>query len=293
MKQRIFNILFLFVSLTVFGQDNTKNENLAIVPPTVYQTNEVNLNDQILKYQEFLRDETKLHREYTQEDYAMILKLFSLIAVVVGAILTWLNWKSKEDIKKQVNQRFQETIQGLLDDKLKQIDSLICENKEKSAKQFERINKLILELSAKSDKINEQTSQDFREGEKTNMNTLKGKKILWVDDFPQNNDYPREMLEQAGVLFDLALETESAINILRNNKFDLIISDMGRGNNYSAGLDLLKELKKMKISTPVVIFASSRALNRFGEEARELGAIAVTSGITDVLNIVQKELLKT
>jgi CheY-like chemotaxis protein len=285
----------------VFGQNSKKNENLETTP-TVYQTNEVNLNDQILKYQEFLRDETKLHREYTQEYYAMILKLFSLIAVLVGAVLTWLNWKSKKDVKEQVNLRFQETVQGLLDKKLKtvqelldeqlrQSDLLINENKEKSAKQFEKINKMILELSAKSDKINEQTSQNFRENEKANVNTLKGKKILWVDDYPENNDYPRQMLEQAGVIFDLALETESAINILRTKKFDLIISDMGRGSNHSAGLDLLKELKKIGINTPVVIFASSRALNRYGEEARALGAIAVTSGITDVLNVVQKELL--
>ena len=301
MKQRIFIILFLIVSLIMFGQDYAKNENLATTP-TTYQTNEVNLNNQILKYQEFLRDETKLHREYTQEYYAMILKLFSLIAVVFGAILTWLNWKSKEDIKKQINQRFQETVQKLLDDKLKtlqelsddklkQLDSLINENKEKSAKQFEIINKLILELSAKSDKMNEQTSQDYQEGEKANANTLIGKKILWVDDYPENNDYPREMLEQAGVEFALALETESAINILKYNKFDLIISDMGRGNNHTAGLDLLKELKKLGIKTPVVIFSHSR--NKYGEEARALGAIAITSGFTNVLNVIQKELLKT
>ena len=299
MKQKIFYILFLFVSLAAFGQNSIKNEKMETTP-TIYQTNEVNLNDQILKYQKFLRDETKLHREYTQEYYAMILKLFSLIAVVVGAVLTWLNWKSKKDVKEQVNLRFQETVQELLDKKLKtvqelldeqlrQSDLLINENKEKSAKQFEKINKMILELSAKSDKINEQPSQEFRENE--NVNTLKGKKILWVDDYPENNDYPKQMLEQAGVIFDLALETESAINILRTNKFDLIISDMGRGSNHSAGLDLLKELKKIGINTPVVIFASSRALNRYGEEAKALGAVAVTAGITDVLNVVQKELL--
>ena len=110
MRQRIFYITFLFVSLTIFGQDYTKNENLATTP-TTYQTNDVNLNDQILKYQEFLRDEAKLHREYTQGYYTMILTVFGIF----GAVLTWFGWKSIASIKKQVDQLVNEKIMGFLD----------------------------------------------------------------------------------------------------------------------------------------------------------------------------------
>ncbi len=273
-------IVFLFC-LTSFGQTTT-------APSTPQKTTDP--NETVMKYEEFLRDETKLHREYTQEYYDMIWKLLGGLGIVIGGVLTWLNWKSKEDIKKQVNAQFKETVQGLLDEKLKQIDNLIKEGKEKSAKQFEDIGRIILELSAKSDKIGVQGQTEIEEEEKSDVDNLKGKTILWVDDFPENNDYPKEMLEQAGVKFSLALDTEAAVNLLQKQKFDLIISDMGRGNNRSAGLDLLKELKRINVNTPTIIYASSQAIDTFGKEALKLGAIAVTTGVTRVLNIVQKVL---
>jgi len=122
MKQRIFYILFLLVSLTVFGQNYTKNKNL-IATPTDYQADVVNNNDLILKYQEFLKEETQLHRAYTQEYYSMILKLFSVITIVFGAILTWLGWKTKKDIDNQVKQRIQELIIEFIDKNKKDIEA--------------------------------------------------------------------------------------------------------------------------------------------------------------------------
>ena len=280
-SQKLIPIIFLFC-LTSFGQTATT--------PTILQKT-ADPNETVMKYEQFLREETKLHREYTQEFYDMIWKLLGALGIVIGGVLTWLNWKSKEDIKKQVNAQFKETVQGLLDDKLKQIDNLIQDGKEKSAKQFEDIGKIILELSAKSEKISvEGQSVTQEDEEESDVDNLKGKTILWVDDFPQNNDYPKGMLEQAGIKFTLALDTESAVKILQKQKFDLIISDMGRGDNRSAGIDLLKELKRLNINTPTIIYASSHAIDTYGNEALKLGAIAVTTGVTRVLNIVQKVL---
>lgn len=278
---KLVPIVCLFC-LTSFGQATTT--------PSIPQKTP-DPNETIMKYEQFLRDETKLHREYTQEYYDMIWKLLGVLGIVIGGVLTWLNWKSKEDIKKQVNVQFKETVQKLLDDKLTQIDNLIQDGKEKSAKQFEDIGKIILELSAKSEKIGVQGQNMIQEEEEeSDIDNLKGKTILWVDDFPKNNEYPKGMLEQAGIKFLLALDTESAVKILQKQKFDLIISDMGRGDNRSAGIDLLKELKRLNINTPSIIYASSQAIDTYGKEALKLGAIAVTTGVTRLLNIVQKVL---
>lgn len=278
---KLFPIVFLFC-LTSFGQTTT-------APTTAQKTTDP--NETVIKYEEFLRNETKLHREYTQEYYDMIWKLLGALGIVIGGVLTWLNWKSKDDIKQQVNAQFKETVQGLLDDKLKQIDNLIQEGKEKSSKQFEEINKIILELTAKSEKISVQGRAETNvEEEESDVYNLKGKTVLWVDDFPENNEYPKRMLEQAGIKFYLALDTQSAVKILQKQKLDLIISDMGRGDNHSAGIDLLKELKRLKIDTPTIIYASKQAIDTYGKEALKLGAIAVTTGVTRVLNVVQKVL---
>ena len=297
MKQIVFIVIFMFICFIAFGQDHSDT--------AINQENNVNLNDQILRYQEFLREETKLHREYTQEYYTMILYILSGLGVSIGIVLTWLNWKSKKDIKEQVNQQFRETFEGIINKKVSQLnekidqvdslnekiiqaDSLINANKEKAAKQFKEINKMILELSEKSNKISKQTDKNFEKDEQTNAANLRGKKILWVDDYPSNNNYPREILEQAGIKFSLARDTSQAVNILKKEQFDLIISDMGRGENPSAGVELLTKLKSLKINTPTIIFSSTHALGKFGSDALELGASACTTKITDLLNNVQK-----
>ena len=57
-----------FLSHSIFAQDNLPQKSS-------------DANETILKYQEFLREETKLHREYTQEYYEMIYKLLGGIGL--------------------------------------------------------------------------------------------------------------------------------------------------------------------------------------------------------------------
>jgi len=274
-------LLFCLISL---GQINSTNS----IPQKTIDPNET-----VMKYEEFLRSETKLHREYTQEYYDMIFELLGALGVIVGAVLTWMNWRSKEDIRKHVNAQFNDRFKELLDEKLKQIDILINNGKEKSEKQFEEIGKIILELTAKSENIGvkgQYKTEEEEAEEDSDVFNLKSKTVLWVDDNPINNESTMKILEQAGVKFYLALDTESAIERLNKQKFDLIISDMAREKNYSAGIDLLKELKQKGIFTPTIIYSSKQSIDKFGHEALALGAIALTSGVTRLLNVAQRVL---
>lgn len=274
--------LFLIMFSSEGQSDSIQNKNSLQIQKTT------DPNEIVIKYEQFLREETKLHREYTQEYYSLILKLLAGIGVVVGGILTWLNWKSKESIKKQVNDQFKETVQDILDEKLKQIDTLIKNGKEKSSKQFEEINKLILELSVKSEKIKTRVNIGSDENDQPDISKLKGKRILWVDDYPVNNEYPIKILSQAGVDFDVALNTEKGLEFLSKTKYDLVISDMGRGNDRTAGLDLIKKMKERNIDTPIIICASSAALRAYGDEALKLGAVFTTNSTTGALNSIQQ-----
>jgi CheY-like chemotaxis protein len=145
--------------------------------------------------------------------------------------------------------------------------------------QIRGINALLLELSHQGsptaapvdDKVNRPIS---------------GKRILWVDDYPANNRYPRQILEEAGVRFDLALATSEAVELLEKRTYDLIISDMGRGSDHTAGLTLLRRLQEMKVTTPTVIFASGRAVAAHGNEAQQLGAVETLSSPSGLLRAV-------
>ncbi|MBY0475234.1 MAG: hypothetical protein K2Q13_09275 [Nitrosomonas sp.] len=62
---------------------------------------------------------------------------------------------------------------------------------------------------------------------------------LWVDDRPENNVYERQAFQAQGVEFSLALSTNEALDILKTNKFAVIISDMGRKEGPQEGYVLL------------------------------------------------------
>lgn len=110
-------------------------------------------------------------------------------------------------------------------------------------------------------------------------------KILWVDDYPSNNDVLIETYRSRGVHFDLALSTDQAMEFLGENPetYALIISDMGRGIQSDAGVEFLTILKqRWKSKLPVVIYCSSRAAKAYGDKAKDLGALDVTTSAKEL-----------
>jgi CheY-like chemotaxis protein len=241
-------------------------------------------NEAVLKFQKFLSDEAKNHRDFLESFYAKAAGTLAFIGIIFGGILTWLNWRSKEDIRKQVNEQFKETVSIIIREKLAEVDKLLRESRDKSDAQFQEINKLLLDLSQRTQAVPASTAG-------SDVRSLSGKKILWVDDHPRNNDYPRQILAEAGISFTNVLSTEDALRELQKEKYDLIISDMGRGSNHTAGLELIQKVKELSLNVPIVIYASSRALQTNGPEARRLGAIAAVSGVSEILREVQMYLL--
>lgn len=290
LKFVLFSTLLIFIFTAALYAQNDQipsNANSAASPAPQATPAQTNPNDTILKYEQFLRDETKLHREYTQQYYTNLLILIGAMGTILGAVLAWLNWKSKDDIRKEVEQKFKENVESLLNEKFKQVDNLVTESKEKSALQFEEINKLLFELSTKSKEISARQPMEAPTLAPDPEN-LKDRRILWVDDHPKNIKYPQTILEQAGVKFSLASSTEEAIRQLSEQHFDLIISDMVRATNREAGLDLLNELHIRDLPVPVIISASTSSIKRSGERAIELGAKAVTSNSTGLLSEVYR-----
>jgi ActR/RegA family two-component response regulator len=85
------------------------------------------------------------------------------------------------------------------------------------------------------------------------------RKILWVDDRPDNNLYERRAMAAYNIQFELALSTGEALSKLRQTRFDAIISDMGRPPDPQAGYTLLDTLRKSGDLTPFFIYAGSGA----------------------------------
>lgn len=83
--------------------------------------------------------------------------------------------------------------------------------------------------------------------------------ILWVDDRPDNNIYERQAFEAFGISISLALSTREALQALRQHRFAVIISDMGRQEGPREGYVLLDQLRKDGNKTPLFFYAASNA----------------------------------
>lgn len=78
--------------------------------------------------------------------------------------------------------------------------------------------------------------------------------LLWVDDHPENNLNERRMFRQLKAEIDTAKSTEEALRILESGRYDLVISDMARGDEATAGLKFLKQFRKANNATPVMFY---------------------------------------
>ena len=119
------------------------------------------------------------------------------------------------------------------------------------------------------------------------------KLILWVDDCPENNVYIRNIFQNYGIKIDLSLSTESALRLLSNNNYSLIISDMGRKEGSREGYVLLKKIRDNGNGIPFIIFASGGSLPQNKEKAREKGAQFSTNYNAELVDKVLKLLINS
>jgi len=112
------------------------------------------------------------------------------------------------------------------------------------------------------------------------------KRILWVDDRPSNNSYLAATIEDRGASIVTVLSTDEALSTIRKQKFDIVISDMGRPEGDHAGLDLTRKLKQLGIDLPVYIFCGGWASKNLRSEAKAAGVSGITSSATTLLSML-------
>jgi CheY-like chemotaxis protein len=117
----------------------------------------------------------------------------------------------------------------------------------------------------------------------------RGARVLWVDDRPGNNVLERRSLEALGLNFVLSLSTDDALEKLKAEPFDVIISDMGRPPDTRAGYTLLDKLRAAGNHTPFIIYAGSRSPEHQAE-ARQHGAMGSTNRPTELFELVLEAL---
>lgn len=87
---------------------------------------------------------------------------------------------------------------------------------------------------------------------------LQGKRFLWVDDRPENNNNERRMFQQLGIFCDFAQSTDKALECVRDYDYDWIVSDMDRlGESKIAGIKLIQALRKENFDVSVILYVGT------------------------------------
>lgn len=104
-------------------------------------------------------------------------------------------------------------------------------------------------------------------------------RVLWVDDRPANNELERTLLRVHGIVFDNVVSTSEAIEQLKNDSYDLVITDLGRSHSSdrseTAGETLIEHPMLRRGGPPVIVYAGWWAVQRRDELIR--------SGASDVM----------
>jgi len=118
-------------------------------------------------------------------------------------------------------------------------------------------------------------------------------RVLWVDDFPANNEYERKRLRPHGIVFDNVVSTDEAVEQLRNETYDLVITDLGRRDSSdrsaTAGAAFLDQPVVRDGGPPVIIYAGRSAVAQRDDLVKR-GALDVMENREHLLATVLKVL---
>lgn len=168
-----------------------------------------------LQYQQFIREEAKEHRLFLEDSFDKMVLLISTGAFLFGTVLTWMNYKTKSEISKAVEDRFHKQINSLLGRRLKDLQNEFEAKNKDFEKRIAAADRLIMELSGRLSELN---PEDIEHGGSLRNKPYNGgisvHRVLWVDDKPRNNDNIIDMFSGRDISFDRVTSTDDAIKQL-------------------------------------------------------------------------------
>jgi hypothetical protein len=116
------------------------------------------------------------------------------------------------------------------------------------------------------------------------VQNLQGKSLLWVDDFPEATVYERKALMSLGLKMDVAVSTEAAVALVRQNPYSAAVILPRHILESREGYELILRLEHLNI--PFIIHGKSDLL-----EPTIVGAASATTTSASALLLAINSLL--
>jgi len=118
---------------------------------------------------------------------------------------------------------------------------------------------------------------------------FRGARVLLVNDFPAEMEHVTGILRALGVEVEVATTSEDATSMLAQRQFDVVISDMRRGETPDEGLRFLKRMREKRVYLPT-IFTVGQYKPELGTPAHAFG---ITNRVDELLNLLFDALERT
>jgi len=118
------------------------------------------------------------------------------------------------------------------------------------------------------------------------------RRVLWVDDHPENNAFEVAALRRLGIDVVEVFSTSEAVRATCGaaSDFDVIVTDMGREEAGrfvpDAGLELIRAIRDQHVQQPVIAYTSAPTLARTRDRFLEAGGTAATASGTELMDLL-------
>jgi CheY-like chemotaxis protein len=244
-------------------------------------------NELVLKYEEFLRQETKEHHDLIQTSYKIAAGLVGLVVAILGIF----GFRTIRDLKANAVAWVQESVKNRMSEA---IDSSIA-NQSRRIDETHRASRLKIykELRSAFGSLFEANESliDKKLPAGMSKSALEEKRIIWVDDDPVGIACQVALLEALKALVTVRQTTEEAIQELDRDGYHLVISNMNRSPNSTAGVDLAKKIRT-KSAVPILIFTKDIHIKNHGQQARDAGANELESKTENLIATIYSLITK-
>jgi CheY-like chemotaxis protein len=111
---------------------------------------------------------------------------------------------------------------------------------------------------------------------------LEGARVLLVNDFPQEMHHVVKVLEALKIAVTIAKSTTEALDSMSRTPFDVVISDMRRGDNASEGIAFLEESIRKGLHRPTIFTVGAYDPRR----GTPPFAFGITNRVDELVNLV-------
>ena len=112
-----------------------------------------------------------------------------------------------------------------------------------------------------------------------------GGRILWVDDhITSRYDAERATIRRMGISIDITKTTEDAKLLLKHNLYDVIISDLWRGDNRLAGVEFIRFVEQTHPRIKSIVYG--QLLSRSLEQGMPNSTFRVTTLTNDLMHAI-------